>query len=70
MFEFMFQRRISTPDTVDQVIVRTNLMDMIARPIAGNGPQDGRCGQKPDPGRNAEDVTLGHEKKRSQQLGL
>lgn len=70
MFEFMFQLRISTPDTVDQVIVRTDLMDVITRPIAGDGPQDGRSEQKPDPGRNAEDLTLGHEKERSQQLSL
>lgn len=70
MFEFMFQLRISTPDTVDQVIVRTDLMDMIARPIAGDGPQDGRSEQTSDPGRNAEDLTFGHEKERSQQLSL
>ena len=70
MLKFIFQLGISTPDTVDQVVIRTNLMDMIARLITGDGPQDGRCGQKPDPGRNAEDMTLGHEKERSQQLSL
>jgi hypothetical protein len=70
MLKFMFQLRISTPDTVDQVIVRTDLMDMIARLITGDGPQDGRSGQEPDPGRNAEDLTFGHEKERSQQLSL
>ena len=70
MLKFIFQLRISTPDTVDQVIVRTDLMDMIAWPIAGDGPQDGRSGQESDPGRNAEDLTFGHEKERSQQLCL
>jgi len=70
MLKFIFQLGISTPDTVDQVVIGTNLMDMIVRLITSDGSQDGRCGQKSDPGRNAEDVTLGHEKERSQQLSL
>ena len=41
MLKFMFRHRISTPDTVDQVIVRTDLMDRVAWLIAGGGPQDG-----------------------------
>ncbi len=45
MLKFMLQSRIGTPDTVDQVIIRTNRMDFVPVSITCHGPENG-CGRK------------------------
>jgi len=66
VLEFILQSRVCTPDTVDQVIVRTDLMEFVSRRITNHGPENG-CSRKAGyPGRVTGDLTLGHEKEGSE----
>jgi hypothetical protein len=41
VLKFMLHLRVSTPDTVDQVIIRTDLMDFVSGCITNDCPENG-----------------------------
>lgn len=70
VLKFMLHLRVSTPDTVDQVIIRTDLMDFVSGCITNDCPENGCSRKAGNPSWETGNLTLGHEEERSEQLCL